>query len=111
MHVIPGSATDQRPRGLRLHVVPQIDDGELLARLRQGDLGALEILYARYARSVFQRCWRALRDREAAWEATQQTFLAFLAHLPCHGTESARDRLLGAAARVSAGITGEAVRP
>jgi hypothetical protein len=110
VHVIADPATHPRPHELRLHIFPQVDDRELLARLRQGDLSALEIIYERYARSVFQRCWRVLREREAAWEATQHTFIAFLAHLPGHGAESARDRLLDAAARTIAEISGEAAR-
>jgi hypothetical protein len=95
------------PPGLRLLSVPQVDDSELVARLRQGDLSALEVIYGRYARSVFQRCWRGLREREAAWEATQQTFIAFLVHLPCLGAESAREWLLSACTRITAEITAE----
>jgi hypothetical protein len=104
-------ASDPRSRELRLLSVPQMDDAELVARLRQGDLSALEVIYGRYARSVFQRCWRALREREAAWEATQQTFIAFLVHLPCLGAESAREWLLGAAPRITAGISAQMRRP
>jgi DNA-directed RNA polymerase specialized sigma24 family protein len=87
--------------------VPRVADAELVARLRNGDMSALEIIYGRYARSVFQRCWRALREREAAWEATQQTFIAFLVHLPCLGEESARDWLLRAAPRITADISAQ----
>jgi hypothetical protein len=110
VHVItdPAPAAGPRPPGLRLVSVPQVDDDcELVARLRQGDLSALEVIYGRYARSVFQRCWRGLREREAAWEATQQTFIAFLVHLPCLGAESAREWLLCACTRITGEISAE----
>ena len=115
MHLIadPAAAADAEPAavpeppGLRLLSVPQVDDSELVARLRHGDFSALEIMYQRYARSVFQRCWRALREREAAWDATQQTFIAFLLHLSCHGAESARDWLLDACTRIAGEIANE----
>lgn len=106
MHVIADPATEPRPR-----IVPQLDDRELVGRLRQGDLGALEIIYQRYARPISQRRRRASHDRAAAWAATRQTFIALLAGLPCQGMESTRDRLLGAAARITAESSGEAARP
>jgi RNA polymerase sigma-70 factor (ECF subfamily) len=97
------------PPRLRLVSVPQVDDGTLVARLQQGDLRALEIIYERYARAVFQRCWRVLREREAAWEATQQTFLAFLTHLPCHRSgESTREWLLSACTHIIAETSADA---
>jgi hypothetical protein len=113
VHLIadPDHTSSPRSPELRLLSHSQVDDAELVARLRQGDLSALEVIYGRYARSVVQRCWRTLRERDAAWEATQQTFLAFLVHLPCLGAQSARDWLLGAAPRITAGISTQLRRP
>jgi hypothetical protein len=113
VHLIsdPAAASDPRLPGLRpLSGAQVVDDSELVARLRQGDLSALEIMYERYARAVFQRCWRALREREAAWDATQQTFIAFLTHSPCQCVESAREWLLGACTGIAAELTDEAAR-
>lgn len=102
-----------QPSGPHLLRVAEVDDDTLVARLRQGDLRALEIMYERYARAVFQRCWRVLREREAAWDATQRTFIAFLVHLmqpPCLGGQSAREWLLSAPSRIIAGTSTEAGR-
>lgn len=49
-------------------------DGELIRRTGEGDSGAFEILYHRYARSVFGLALRRLRDRGRAEDAVQETF-------------------------------------
>jgi RNA polymerase sigma-70 factor, ECF subfamily len=51
-------------------------DGELLCRIAERDLAALEILYRRYARSVYGLALRRLRDREGAEDATRRAFAA-----------------------------------
>ena len=86
----------------RLVCVNRHDDNELVARLRAGDWSALDGLYHRYARPVFQRCWRILRERQASWEATQDTFTAFLVHLPCRCGRPARDWLFETCTRLAA---------
>jgi RNA polymerase sigma-70 factor (ECF subfamily) len=49
-------------------------DGELLRRVGDGDGGAFETLYRRYARPVFGLALRRLGDRSRAEEAVQETF-------------------------------------
>ncbi len=88
-------------RGLRLLRTEQEDDRELVTRLRDGDWSALDVLYGRYARPVFQRCWRILRERQASWESTHDTFAAFLAHLPCHCGRPPREWLLDTCTRLA----------
>ena len=49
-------------------------DGELIARVGEGDSGAFELLYQRYARPVFALALRRLGDRGRAEDAVQETF-------------------------------------
>ena len=77
------------------------DDRVLVKRLRAGDWIALDTLYGRYARPVFQRCWRILRERPASWEITHDTFAMFLTHLPCRCGKPAREWLLDTGARLA----------
>jgi RNA polymerase sigma-70 factor, ECF subfamily len=49
-------------------------DGELIARVGEGDRGAFELLYRRYARPVFALALRRLGDRGRAEDAVQETF-------------------------------------
>jgi RNA polymerase sigma-70 factor (ECF subfamily) len=51
-------------------------DGELIQRTGNGDRGAFEKLYGRYARSVFGLALRRLGDRGRAEEAVQETFVS-----------------------------------
>jgi len=56
-------------------VVPEpMTDGELIARVGEGDSGAFELLYRRYARPVFALALRRLGDRGRAEDAVQETF-------------------------------------
>lgn len=55
---------------------PAPTDGELLVRVGAGDAGAFEVLYRRYARSVFGLALRRLGDRMRAEDAVQDTFAA-----------------------------------
>jgi RNA polymerase sigma-70 factor (ECF subfamily) len=52
----------------------ETSDGELIRRIGQGDGSAFELLYARYARSVFGLALRRLGDRGRAEDAVQETF-------------------------------------
>ena len=54
--------------------VREPDDSELLVRTGDGDREAFELLYQRYARSVFGLALRRLGDRDRAEEAVQETF-------------------------------------
>jgi RNA polymerase sigma-70 factor (ECF subfamily) len=49
-------------------------DGELIRRTGDGDRGAFEVLYRRYARPVFGLALRRLGDRGRAEDAVQETF-------------------------------------
>ncbi len=49
-------------------------DGELILRAGSGDRAAFELLYHRYARSVFGLALRRLGDRARAEDAVQETF-------------------------------------
>ena len=51
-------------------------DGDLLRRIGDGDGGAFEQLYRRYARPVFGLALRRLGDRGRAEDAVQETFAA-----------------------------------
>jgi RNA polymerase sigma-70 factor (ECF subfamily) len=52
-------------------------DGDLAARVAQGDQAAFADLYDRHAGLVYATAIRFLRDRSAAEEIVQETFLAF----------------------------------
>src|SRR5918998_1427288 len=52
----------------------QQSDEELIGRLADGDMEALELIYARYARPVFSLAVRVLRDEAEAEEVTQDVF-------------------------------------
>ena len=53
---------------------PELTDSELLRRVGNGDGGAFETLYRRYARPVFGLALRRLGDRNRAEDAVQETF-------------------------------------
>jgi RNA polymerase sigma-70 factor, ECF subfamily len=59
-----------------ISVVPpeRMTDGELIARVGEGDRSAFELLYERYARPVFALALRRLGDRGRAEDAVQETF-------------------------------------
>ena len=54
--------------------VNDLTDGELISRTADGDRGAFEVLYGRYARPVFGLALRRLGDRGRADDAVQETF-------------------------------------
>ena len=55
---------------------PSVSDGALIRRIARRDAEAFEILYRRYARSVFGLALRRLGDRMNAEDAVQETFAA-----------------------------------
>jgi RNA polymerase sigma-70 factor (ECF subfamily) len=59
---------------MRVVAEPELTDSELLQRVGNGDGGAFETLYRRYARPVFGLALRRLGDRNRAEEAVQETF-------------------------------------
>ena len=56
------------------------EDGELIARIRQGDLAALGELYDKYRLQVFHAALAITRDRQAAEDILQECFLRVHAH-------------------------------
>lgn len=50
-------------------------DAELIERFRAGDTHAFELLMEAHQDRIFGVCLRMLRDREAALDATQETFI------------------------------------
>jgi RNA polymerase sigma-70 factor (ECF subfamily) len=63
-----------RPSLATIHVVETTTDGDLIARVGEGDAGAFEQLYRRYSRPVFALALRRLGDRGRAEDAVQETF-------------------------------------
>ena len=59
---------------IQVVVAEPMTDGELIARVGEGDSGAFELLYRRYARPVFALALRRLGDRGRAEDAVQETF-------------------------------------
>ncbi len=62
------------PRGVASIPRVQLTDGELIRRTGEGDRGAFETLYRRYARTVLGLALRRLGDRGRAEDAVQETF-------------------------------------
>jgi RNA polymerase sigma-70 factor, ECF subfamily len=54
----------------------RVSDGDLIRRVARRDANAFEVLYRRYARSVFGLALRRLGDRMNAEDAVQETFAA-----------------------------------
>ncbi len=50
-------------------------DAQLVARCRNGDNAALELLFRRYVDRVWRYGWSVTRSRDAAEEVVQETFL------------------------------------
>lgn len=55
-------------------------DGELVVRLRQGDIDALAELYEKYRRTIFRTVWAITRDQGAAEDILQESFLRLFTH-------------------------------
>lgn len=53
----------------------ELPDEELVQRMSQGDVDALEALYDRYARVVFSFAVRIVRDGQVAEEVSQEAFM------------------------------------
>jgi RNA polymerase sigma-70 factor (ECF subfamily) len=59
---------------MRAVAATDFTDGELIVLTGDGDRGAFELLYKRYARPVFGLALRRLGDRGRAEDAVQETF-------------------------------------
>jgi RNA polymerase sigma-70 factor (ECF subfamily) len=71
---VPQSPTGERSAEHQEEAAPT--DGDLIQRVGNRDGGAFELLYRRYARSVFGLALRRLGDRMRAEDAVQETFTA-----------------------------------
>ncbi len=58
-----------------------LDDGELVTRVRGGDLDAFETLYRRYKDELYRTALAITRDRGAAEELLQDCFLRAYDHM------------------------------
>lgn len=62
-------------KGMRHRDRPSASDEELMARITEGDVAALEALYDRYSRLAYTLALRILGDRGAAEEVVQDAFV------------------------------------
>lgn len=61
---------------MALGVGADFDEPDLIARSRQGELAAFNVLVERYQRPLYNLCLRMLASSEAAEDATQEAFIA-----------------------------------
>ena len=61
---------------MTLGVGADFDEPELIARSKQGDLTAFNLLVEHYQRPLYNLCVRMLSSSEAAEDATQEAFIA-----------------------------------
>lgn len=61
---------------MTLGVGADFDEPELIARSKQGDLTAFNLLVEHYQRPLYNLCVRVLSSSEAAEDATQEAFIA-----------------------------------
>jgi len=57
------------------HHEPTVEDMELAVRARQGDMAAFETLVRRYRNDVYALCYYFTRNREDAWDLSQEVFI------------------------------------
>jgi RNA polymerase sigma-70 factor (ECF subfamily) len=74
LYAVPRLPGRREPATIRAVSANNSTDGELIRRTADGDRGAFEILYRRYARPVFGLALRRLGDRGRAEDAVQETF-------------------------------------
>ena len=66
-----------------------IDDQTLIDRCRNGDVAAFEPLVQKYRDRAWRLAFRVLRDREDAWDVTQEAFVRAWQALPSFRGQSA----------------------
>jgi RNA polymerase sigma-70 factor (ECF subfamily) len=66
-----------------------IDDQALIERCRAGDVAAFEPLVEKYRHRVWRLAFNVLRDREDAWDVTQEAFVRAWQALPSFRGQSA----------------------
>lgn len=67
----------------------EIDDQALIERCRNGEVAAFEPLVAKYRDRVWRLAFNVLRDREDAWDVTQDAFIRAWQALPSFRGQSA----------------------
>ncbi len=65
------------------------DDRELIERCQRGDLEAFEPLVEKYRQRAWRLAYNVLRDREDAWDASQEAFVRAWEALPSFRGQSA----------------------
>jgi RNA polymerase sigma-70 factor (ECF subfamily) len=65
------------------------DDQALIQRCQAGDLSAFEPLVEKYRQRVWRLAYRILRDREEAWDVSQEAFIRAYQSLPSFRGQSA----------------------
>jgi RNA polymerase sigma factor (sigma-70 family) len=70
-----GQPRDATDTGARPTPYDGLDDRALVARVTEGDGGALEALYARYGRACYGLARRILADEQLAQDVVQEVFL------------------------------------
>jgi RNA polymerase sigma factor (sigma-70 family) len=78
--VSQGGVTGRPPGALGASVVQELSDESLLAGLGSGDAGAAADFVRRFQRRVFGLTFSILRDRAAAEEAAQESFVRAWRH-------------------------------
>jgi len=63
---------EQEPRA---RVSDAFEDAELVARAKTGDSDAFELLVKRYRNEVFALSYHFVRNREQAWDVSQEVFI------------------------------------
>jgi RNA polymerase sigma-70 factor (ECF subfamily) len=66
-----------------------IDDQSLIERCRSGEVAAFEPLVEKYRNRVWRLAFNVLRDREDAWDVTQEAFIRAWQALPSFRGQSA----------------------
>lgn len=79
-------------------------DEELVRWAQQGQRAAFGLLYDRYAASIYGYCYRRLGEREAAQDATADTFRKALSALPSYRPAVFRAWLFAIARNVVADV-------
>ena len=65
------------------------DDAALIERCRAGDVAAFEPLVEKYRQRVWRLAYNTLRDREEAWDVSQEAFIRAYQALPSFRGQSA----------------------
>ena len=71
----PLKRASRRPEPARSSTLDGLDDRALVARVTEGDGGALEALYGRYGRPCYSLARRILADEQLAQDVVQEVFL------------------------------------